>query len=167
MGIIVTDKGLRPDDWKNGYIPLAALSDSPGADIGPLAVEIDTRSFCARRWQRLLQVMPRLALVRIRLASFGDAVAFELARRLREAGFMGRIRAHGAVLARQYTLARRVGFSEIELNALQARLQPPEHWQDVALWMPDGLGHTPAFAQLPPLAAEPGQADPSAPPRWA
>lgn len=149
MAIIVTDRGLRPDDWKNGFIPLAALSDMEGADIGPLAIEIDTRRFCARQWLRLLRVLPRISLVRIRLVRFGDAMAFELARRLRVAGFVGRIRACGAVLAQQYTLARRVGFSEVELNALQARLQPPEHWQDVALWMPGGLGPTPAFVELP------------------
>lgn len=157
MGIIVTDRGFRPDDWTHGFIPLSALSDSPEAAIGPLAVEVDTRRFCAWQWRRLLQAMQRIALVRIRLAGFGDATAFELARQLRLAGFMGRIRAHGAVLARQYTLARRVGFCEIELNALQARLQPPEHWQDVALWMPEGLGQTPAFAELPFAANPRGQ----------
>lgn len=152
MGIIVTDKGLCPDDWKYGFIPLAALSDMQEADIGPLAIEIDTCRFCARQWRRLLQVLPRIALIRIHLAGFGDAIAFELARRLRVAGFTGRIRAQGALLAQQYTLARRVGFSEVELNALQARLQPPEHWQDIALWMPAGLGPTPAFAELPVIA---------------
>ena len=153
MRIIVTDRGHCPDDWRGGFMPLDALSDAPEADIAPLAVEVDTRDLSPRQWRRLLKVSPRLALVRIRLAGFGDALAFELARRLREAGFQGRIRGHGAVLAQHYTLARRAGFSEIELNSLQARLQPPEHWQDVKLWMPGGLGHTPAFAQIPRASA--------------
>ena len=149
MRIIVTDRGHCPDDWRGGFMPLDALSNAPEADIAPLAVEVDTRDLSPRQWRRLLKVSPRLSLVRIRLAGFGDALAFELARRLRAAGYEGRIRGHGAVLAQHYTLARRAGFSEIELNSLQARLQPPEHWQDVALWMPGGLGQTPAFALLP------------------
>ena len=73
-------------------------------------------------------VLQQVALIRIRLGDFADIEAFRRARRLRARGYLGRMRAHGAVLARHYRLARQAGFTEIELTARQAFRQPPEHW---------------------------------------
>ncbi len=128
MSILITDHGIRADDWQNGYVPLVALSAGAETGLGPVGVDIAAGPVPPAAWQRLLAVLRRVALIRIRLGNFADIEAFRRARRLRARGYAGRMRAHGAVLARDYPLARRAGFTEIELTARQACRQPPEHW---------------------------------------
>ena len=40
MVILVTDTGFHPDDWRDGFVPLAAVSPQVGATIGRLAVDL-------------------------------------------------------------------------------------------------------------------------------
>ena len=44
------------------------------------------------------------------------------------AGFSGRLRAAGHVIADQYAMARRAGFDEVEISPDLARRQPQEAW---------------------------------------
>ncbi len=135
MSVLVTDAGFGPENWKNGLVPLAALSDQP-CNIGPVAVDLSSPELSGRDWAQLRHHLPRLSMVRVHLRHFGDTASLDLARALRAQGFAGRIRAHGAVLARLYTLLRRAGFDEVELDREQARRQPAEHWQFESLWRP-------------------------------
>ncbi|WP_417596991.1 DUF934 domain-containing protein [Pararhodobacter oceanensis] len=142
MAILVTDEGFAPDDWRHGYVPLAALSDA--ADGGwRLGIDLRSAELSPRDWQRLRAALPRCGMIRLRLRHFGDTEALELAERLRAAGYRGRLRAHGAVLARFYTLARRAGFSEVELDRHQAQRQPREHWRFFDTWAPEGIARSP------------------------
>ncbi len=109
--IIVTDGGFAAEDWTG-----------PVADLPP-----DTDP------ARLSQVM-NAALVRIAFASFADGRGFSLARRLRDAGYAGRLRAQGHVLADQYAMARRSGFDEVEIDAALAARQPEADWLARADW---------------------------------
>ncbi len=136
MVILVTDTGFHPDDWCDGFVPLAAVSDQAGATLGQLAIDLSNPECGRTEWARLTRLLPRVALVRIRLRHIGDTAGYDLSTSLRRAGFKGRIRAHGAVLAGHYTLARRAGFSEIELQPHQAQRQPCEHWQNDVRWSP-------------------------------
>lgn len=135
MAVLVTDRGFGPDDWKTGLVPLAALSDQP-CRLGPAAVDLSSPALSVQDWDRLCRLLPQLSLVRVRLRHFGDTAALDLARALRARGYGGRLRAHGAVLARLYTLLRRAGFDEVELDHDQAMLQQAEHWHFEALWRP-------------------------------
>ncbi|MFN4098645.1 MAG: DUF934 domain-containing protein [Pararhodobacter sp.] len=132
MTILVRDGGLVPDDWRAGYVPLAALSDQPGG----VGVDLYTPDLTRAQWLRLCAVLPELGLVRIRLRHFGDVAALDVARAIRTRGYTGRLRAQGAVLASLYTLLRRAGFDEVELDPEQARLQPAEHWRYDPGWSP-------------------------------
>lgn len=136
MVILVTDTGFHPDDWRDGFVPLAAVSPQAGAMPGQLAIDLPNPDLSPGDWTRLKQLLPRVGLIRICLRHIGDREGYALATALRRAGFGGRIRAHGAVLAAHYTLARRAGFSEIELQPHQAQRQPAEHWQNAAGWSP-------------------------------
>lgn len=136
MIILVTDTGFHLDDWRDGFVPLAAVSDQPGATFGQLAIDLSSCHCPVSDWIRLRNLLPRTALIRIRLCHIGDSAGYALATSLRRAGFEGRLRAHGAVLAGHYTLARRAGFTEIELQPHQARCQPREHWQNNDGWSP-------------------------------
>lgn len=132
MTVLVRDCGFLPDDWDAGYVPLAALADRPGW----AGVDLPTPDLGRREWQRLCRLLPELGLVRIRFRHFADVAALDLARAIRAQGYRARLRAHGAVLAGLYTLARRAGFDEIELDRDQARLQPAEHWRNETGWSP-------------------------------
>ena len=54
-------------------------------------------------------------VVRIAFSAMGDGRGFSLARRLRAAGFEGRLRAAGPLIADQFAALARVGFDEVEL----------------------------------------------------
>lgn len=135
MVVLVTDAGFTPETWIDGFVPLAAVSDQ--ADAPPrLAIDLGSPVLDAVAWRRLLAVMGRCALIRVRVRDVGDAQAYDLARALRRAGYGGRLRAHGAVASRFYTLLRRAGFDEVELDTAQARNQPCEHWRNESGWIP-------------------------------
>ncbi|KPQ06389.1 MAG: hypothetical protein HLUCCA12_10385 [Rhodobacteraceae bacterium HLUCCA12] len=136
MTILVTDTGFQADDWIHGFVPLAAASPHSGCAGTPLAIDLGNPACTPEDWARLKRFLPRTALVRIRLRHIGDTAGFDLATSMRRAGFDGRIRAHGAVLAAHYTLARRAGFTEIELQPHQAQRQPCEHWHNDTGWSP-------------------------------
>lgn len=135
MTVLVTDKGFEQDNWRDGYVPLCAASGL-GEVRNATGIDLPTPILSPPEWQRLRGLLPDTRLVRVALRHFGDTQALDLARDLRTLGFRGRLRAHGAVAARFYTLLRRSGFSEIELDARQARLQPVEHWRNETGWNP-------------------------------
>lgn len=137
MTILVTDTGFAPDDWVDGVVPLSAICDYWTADRA-LGVDLSSPELQGSDWVRLGQLIPRIGLIRIRVRDFGDMEAFDLAKAIRNQGYAGRLRAHGAMLARCYTLARRVGFDEIELDPRQASRQPRELWRNVPGWSPAG-----------------------------
>ncbi|MCB1407273.1 MAG: DUF934 domain-containing protein [Rhodobacteraceae bacterium] len=135
MTLLVTDSGFIPDDWADGYVPLAALSDTADPTLN-VAVDLNSPVLRSREWDRLRAALPRIGLIRIRLRDFGDVEALDLASTLRRHQYGGRLRAHGAMLARCYTLARRAGFDEVELDPAQARRQTCEHWRNEPGWFP-------------------------------
>ncbi|MFC0199735.1 DUF934 domain-containing protein [Paracoccus rhizosphaerae] len=73
-------------------------------------------------------------LIAIDFPSFGDGRGFSLARRLRELGYKGRLRASGRLIADQYAMARRVGFDEVQVAADIAARQPEDQWLARADW---------------------------------
>ncbi|MCQ0970732.1 DUF934 domain-containing protein [Paracoccus sp. TK19116] len=73
-------------------------------------------------------------LVAIDFPAMGDGRGFSLARRLRELGYRGRLRATGGLIADQYAMARRVGFDEVEIPSSLAQRQPEPQWLARADW---------------------------------
>ncbi|MCA3436379.1 MAG: DUF934 domain-containing protein [Rhodobacter sp.] len=123
--VIVTDTGFAADDWLCGFVPLAdsAVSDGRGIDLA-------NTDDPARLSNRLAEI----AMIRIAFPVFSDGRGFTLARRLREMGFAGRLRAQGHVIADQYAMARRCGFDEVEISADLAARQPRDQWLFRANW---------------------------------
>lgn len=117
MSVIVRDDGFHPDDLK------AAEEDGSVMDVASTANPAELpRDFVG------------IAMIRIAFPSFADGRGFTLARHLREAGFAGRLRAHGHVISDQYAMARRSGFDEVEISDALAARQPVEHWLFRADW---------------------------------
>lgn len=73
-------------------------------------------------------------LIGIEFPAFSDGRGFSLARRLRELGFQGRLRATGRLIADQYAMARRVGFDEVQVAADIAARQPQDQWVARSDW---------------------------------
>lgn len=123
MSVIVTDTGFSSDDWTGAFATLECANSAPALDLAPDADMTVVR-------ERLAGV----EMIRIDFPSFADGRGFTLARLVRLAGFKGRLRAKGHVLADQYAMARRAGFDEVEIDEALATRQPEEQWLFRAKW---------------------------------
>ncbi|MCT8160265.1 DUF934 domain-containing protein [Pseudoruegeria sp. SHC-113] len=128
MSVIVTDTGFTSEDWTAGFTPLTDLAAN---DASPaLAVDLASVSDPAALAGRLDDI----DMIRIDFPSFADGRGFTIAKRLRQMGFQGRLRAKGHVISDQYAMARRVGFDEVEISEDLATRQPEGEWQFRADW---------------------------------
>ena len=125
MSVLVTDTGFSADDWTGAFISPqdCAANDCDYAVDVPSDVDPDQ-----------LETLVHAPMIRIGFPSFGDGRGFTLAAMLRRAGYPGRLRAHGHVLADQYAMARRAGFDEVEISDALAARQPEAHWLARADW---------------------------------
>ncbi|MBS1301577.1 DUF934 domain-containing protein [Loktanella sp. SALINAS62] len=120
MSVIVTDTGFGTDDFDGTFVPLG--EDGPAIDV-PSDADPDA-----------MRALTNAQAVRIAFPSFSDGRGFTLAAILRRAGFTGRLRAYGHVLADQYAMARRNGFDEVEIDDALAARQPQDQWLARADW---------------------------------
>lgn len=123
MSVIVTDTGFAPAAAVEA-VKLAEIASHKGVlDLAhtddPALVE---------------PYLASLTLIRVAFPSFSDGRAFTIARRLRMAGYSGKLRAQGPVIADQYAMARRVGFDEVEIPDDLAARQPEAQWLFRADW---------------------------------
>lgn len=125
MSVIVTDAGFVADDFACGFVALDEVAAND-CDYG-----IDLPSNTA---PEALAGLNNAAMIRIDFPSSADGRGFTLAAILRRAGYKGRLRARGHVLADQYAMARRSGFDEVEIDAALAARQPEDQWQFRADW---------------------------------
>ena len=108
--VLVTDTGFAPVD---------------GGDVLDLPSDADNDALTAAL---------TAPAIRIAFPSFADGRGFTLARRLRQMGFTGHLRAKGHVLADQYAMARRSGFDDVEIDRALATRQPEDQWLTRANW---------------------------------
>ncbi len=111
MSVIVTDSGFAADDLPAGAF-VTLPSDTDPATLAGINAEA----------------------VAVEFPFFADGRGFTLARALRDAGFTGRLRARGHVIADQYAMARRNGFDEVEITDDLAARQPEPQWIARADW---------------------------------
>ena len=125
MSVIVTDEGFASDDWAGAFV---SVGDQPANDVAAIDVASDADP------DTLAGHLGAAELIRVDFPSFADGRGFTIARRLRQLGFQGRLRAKGHVLADQYAMARRSGFDEVEIDEDLAARQPEEQWRARADW---------------------------------
>lgn len=111
MSVIIQDTGFVSDSFSGDWLDLP--SDTAPETLAQYAA---------------------VAAIRIEFPAFSDGRGFTLARMLRLAGFAGRLRAKGHVIADQYAMARRAGFDEVEISDDLAARQPEEQWLARADW---------------------------------
>ncbi len=115
MSVLVTDTGFHPAELPNDTACILEL----GPDTDP-----DT----------LDGALDGIRLVRVTFPKSADGRGFTIARQLRRMGYRGRLRACGHVLADQYTMIRRAGFDEVEIDDALAARQPEPDWAFRADW---------------------------------
>jgi len=127
MSIIVTDAGFGEDTLGDRLrtLELEALraadrDDLPGEFALSIANTVDV--------EEIAPFFAWIRLITVDFPSFADGRGFSLAKRLREAGYRGTLRATGHVIADQYRNARRVGFDEVEISKDLAARQPESQW---------------------------------------
>lgn len=125
MSVIVTDTGFSSDDWAGDFVDLAEAAAND-CDYG-----IDLPSDTA---PDALAGLTNAPMIRVAFPSSADGRGFTLAAMLRRAGYQGRLRAKGHVLADQYAMARRSGFDEVEIDDDLAARQPEDQWLFRADW---------------------------------
>lgn len=123
MTMIVTDAGFVPAA-EEPFVTLADIASHKGAL--DLANTDDPTAVAA--------LLNNIGLIRVAFPAFNDGRGFTLARRLRFLGYTGRLRAHGHVIADQYTMARRCGFDEVEISDDLAARQPADQWMFRSDW---------------------------------
>ena len=123
MSVLVTDTGFAPVPAAD-FVALADIAAHRGAI--DLAHTDDPEA--------LEPFLPALSLIRVAFPAFNDGRAFTIARRLRELGYAGILRAFGPVIVDQYPMARRVGFDQVEIPDELAARQPQDQWLLRANW---------------------------------
>ena len=122
MTQLINDTGCVADDWTHGFCAQGAANDCRALDLPS-----DTQP-------EEVELNAAIEMIRIDFPSSADGRGFTIARALRLRGYRGRLRAHGAVIADQYAMARRAGFDEVEVNDEIAARQGPDQWQFRASW---------------------------------
>mgnify|MGYP001374612384 CR=1 FL=1 len=84
------------------------------------------------RPEQLAGFLPRLSVILLPFPAFNDGRAYSLARKLREMGYTGELRAIGNVLPDQLQLMLQVGFDAFEIG----ERFPLETWQKASRLMP-------------------------------
>ncbi|MEM6905288.1 MAG: DUF934 domain-containing protein [Pseudomonadota bacterium] len=104
-------------------VPLASLE---AALASPLEIGIALPNTVDPR--ELTPHFGRIAMISVDFPGFADGRGFSLGRRLREAGFLGRLRASGPVISDQFAYLLQCGFDEVAIPEDVALRQPVEDW---------------------------------------
>jgi uncharacterized protein (DUF934 family) len=120
---VIDDAGARPAAAEEWTTAAAALEGGERLAVAVTAADDLTA---------LVPAFGRIRLIAAPFPKFSDGRAFSVARRLRDLGFAGRLRATGAPIPDHYGFARDCGFDEVEVDdALHAR-QGVDAWAAAA-----------------------------------
>ena len=126
--IIITNKGFSNDDWIDRSViePTNILSDN--------LREEELKKTCLKlrndfQVETLKSFLPYLNAISIEFPSEKDGRGFSLARRLRQLGYLGTLRATGHVIVDHYRHAIQSGFNQIAIPTKLAKRMPEPYWQ--------------------------------------
>jgi uncharacterized protein (DUF934 family) len=127
MTVLVNDTGFTTDDWTTGFVKINELDAN---NCRKVAIDLASDE----EPTDLAGLLNQIHLIRVNFPSVSDGRGFTIAAQLRRMGFAGRLRAHGHVIADQYTMARRSGFDEVQISNDLATRQPEPQWLARANW---------------------------------
>ena len=126
--VIITNKGFSSDDWINRSViePANILSDNFREEQLKKAHLKLGNDF---QVETLKLFLPYLNTISIEFPSEKDGRGFSLAKRLRQLGYQGTLRAAGHVTVDHYRHAIQSGFNQIAIPANLAKRMPEPYWQ--------------------------------------
>ena len=126
--VIITNKGFGSDDWIGRSViePANILSDNFEKEQLKKAHLKLGNDF---QVETLKSFLPYLSAISINFPSEKDGRGFSLARRLRQLGYLGVLRATGHVMVDQYRHATQSGFNQIAISSKLAKRMPEPYWQ--------------------------------------
>ena len=126
--VVITNKGFSSDDWIDRSViePVNILSDNFGEEQLKKAHLKLGNDF---QVETLKSFLPYLNAISIEFPSEKDGRGFSLARRLRQLGYLGVLRATGHVTVDQYRHASQSGFNQIAIPTNLAKRMPEPYWQ--------------------------------------
>lgn len=116
---IVSPNGFQPVPQPDAWLDLASTEAG-----NPKQVTVSPDTVVAE----LLESVKELELIRITFLTHTDGRGFSLARRLRQAGYTGHLRAVGHLISDQFRHALDCGFDDVEINDEIALRQPEMDW---------------------------------------
>ncbi len=126
MTTIVTGNGISGDDWADRDVfAFDCFWNGQELPEEPLAVAFPND----REAADLVPWLDRIGLIVVDFPAFSDGRGFSVARRLRELGYRGRLRASGPLVSDQLRAALKVGFDEVAVAPSVAARQPASHWK--------------------------------------
>lgn len=125
----LAERWTRPEEG-NAFtgpviLPLARIAEGVNLDPADLGVHVSNDVDVTA----LTPLFDKVSLVSVDFPSFADGRGFSIARRLREMGFRGRLRAAGPVISDQYAYLRACGFDEVETPEKVSNRQPEAQWE--------------------------------------
>ena len=126
--VVITNKGFSSDDWIDRSViePVNVLSDNFREEQLKKAHLKLGNDF---QVETLKSFLPYLNAISIEFPSEKDGRGFSLARRLRQLGYLGVLRATGHVTVDQYRHASQSGFNQIAIPTNLAKRMPEPYWQ--------------------------------------
>ena len=140
------DSGEIRNDWirvdDDAYPPMGAQIivsfdrfEKEGAALLGAAPAVGVHIANSTPPEALIPYFAMLGLIAVDFPSFADGRGFSVARRLRDIGFGGELRASGPVIADQYAYLRACGFSTVETPEKIDIRQPQGQWDAAATAM--------------------------------
>lgn len=128
--VVIQDEGFVADDFTREIIDWEATFAPEWHGFKGYGLNVPNTVSA----EELTPHFKAVAMIRIQFPNFADGRGFSIARHLRLLGYKGRLRAAGHIIADQYTMARRCGFDEVEIDQSLADRQPVKDWQFRAKW---------------------------------
>ncbi|MHA3978156.1 DUF934 domain-containing protein [Halovulum sp. GXIMD14794] len=127
MTQIVTREGFVPETWPETGVIVSFDSLWNGQDLPierPIGVRLEVDSDPAD----LVPWFDTMSMIVVPFPKSADGRGFSLAKRLRQLGYAGTIRAEGHVLVDQFRAALRVGIDQVAIPDDQAARNPEGQW---------------------------------------
>jgi len=126
--VIITNEGFSSDDWMDRSViePENILTGNIG---GEQLKKFQLKLRNDFQVETLKTFLPYLSAISIDFPSEKDGRGFSLARRLRQLGYLGTLRATGHVIVDHYRHATQSGFNQIAIPTKLAKRMPEPHWQ--------------------------------------
>ena len=116
---IVTIDGFEPRP-ASGELLSGTITQASAAK--PLTLSSDANV------ENIRAILNDFDLIEIEFRSFADGRGFSLAKRLRNAGYKGHLRAAGHIISDQFRYVLECGFDDVEIDDHLASRQPAEDW---------------------------------------